>query len=226
MKIFLILSMLMLAFSTSAYAQTLSTEVGFNSRQYRFYPPNKHTDGYLSSTYGYNVALALDIPFYKFISLGTGVGFTGNGTKLNNRVTFVEDEALKILSKWEVFINYMDFPIVLNGYYEVGQVKFNVFAGQKILVGLFGKEQIEHGDNQGVIHFEAKDKNIKWGTKKGEYTRYHYGLIFGLSLEYKNLIFKSSYFHGLNQTEYLANLKTDMTINSFDFTIGYVIKRY
>ncbi len=197
-----------------ASAQSLGLKAGFNLAN-THHQVNGETinDGYGMNP-GFHVGLTFDVPLTGFLSFEPGLLFSTKGTKIDR------DGVLGVSMTSKTNLYYLDIPLTVKAFYELGGMKVFGAAGPYAGFGLSGKV-ISTVEVQGTE--ETTDSDIKWGNDKlkDDLKRFDMGLTFGAGIEISSLMVGVYYDLGLANISAYQDFDTKTNNRVLRFSLGY-----
>lgn len=202
----------LVAFVTSAHAQTLTLKAGANFSNVSAKDDNlTYSDDYKANL-GYTFGAAYDLAFSNILSLEPGILVQSKGFKL-------EQDFLGVTTKSKVNILYTDIPVNLK--LKIGiteDVRLLVHAGPYVGFALAGNIKTTIGDDtdKTALDFGKDELN-------DDFKRMDFGVNFGAGVMYDQLSLSANYGYGLanispiDANGYRANNRV------LSLTLGYTL---
>lgn len=145
---------------------------------------------------GFHAGLGYEVGFTDIFAFETGVYFDTRGAKEGDKKR-----------DFKVNLYSITVPVLAKARFEVlPDVRAFVNAGPFANIGISG--QIKSGDNS---------RDVKFGSKEGEFERFGYGVNFGAGVELNKFVVGIGYDLGLNKVS--RNIKTYS--NAFKVSVGF-----
>ena len=165
---------------------------------------------------GFHVGPTIEVPITEMLSFESGLILGTRGTRMKEEI----DMEGPVDVKFNINLLYLDVPLNLKAYFDLGGVKAYGSFGPYIGIGLSGKMKME-ASYQGDSETETID--IEWGSdaEEDDLKRLDYGLAFGAGVDIKPITIGVSYGLGLaNISAYTdgdASIKNSLITLSFGY---------
>lgn len=147
---------------------------------------------------GFHIGLTAEFPIAENFAFETGLLLSSKGFSASESMT---DYGETYKSKGCVNLLYLDLPLTVKTYMNVGQSRIFVAFGPYIGYGLTGRSKFEETYNGET---ESEEEDVNWGSdEEDDVQRLDFGLTAGLGLEIRSIQIGLSYQLGL------ANINAD-----------------
>ena len=167
----------------------------------------------VKSIMGFHVGLTAEFPVNDMVAFETGLFYSAKGA------TIEAEEGGSGFSS-DVNLNYLDIPLTLKAYYDLGGMKGFGFAGAYIGYGLSGKftTTLSVGGNK-----ETEEDDVEWGSEKDDdFKKLDYGITIGGGFDFNNISIGLAYDMGLvNIDAYQEEGESELKNKVIKISVGY-----
>lgn len=182
----------------SPFAPIIGIRGGVNLSNMLIKENNDATNEDFKMKPGFHFGLTAEFPVKEMASFETGLLFSTKGTKVEENVYGIENEA-------KMNLNYLEIPLTAKVYFSKGNKRVFGLFGPYFGYGLSGKTTFKHTSG-GVIDTEndTETEDIKWGSDEGDdLKRLDFGLTAGVGID------ANPFQAGLTYSYGLANIYSD-----------------
>ncbi len=215
LKLYFLLFITISAFESSA--QTFGIKAGLNISNIL----SKDNENIYSSDYkirrGFHFGVTTEIQIGDFAAIDTGLLFSTNGYKTNQKDT-VQSIDNKLESSLNLF--YFNIPLALKVWHNTSEkTKIYGVFGSYVGMGLSGKKIVTITSNGNT---ETVEEDIKWGlNRKSELKRLDYGAILGVGMELNAIQIGVTYRFGMANISNKTANGFKFNNRTFEISVGY-----
>ena len=205
MKPHILILLLVVAPSSSLFAQGTALHLGFNSSTSKYIsssPAAESLNQSLSSKPGWQIGVSHDFPISKTFSLEPRLLFISRGFKTNVAGPIAPSNSDTRISTWY----YLNVPLHFKANWNIGKTKFYVGLGPYLDIGLFTMLNIDGHKSR----YTFDDWDMKTFT---------FGMSTVLGVEFDRFSVEAFYHHGLSSIEPTDRMKR--VNRSKGLSIGY-----
>ncbi|HYQ59393.1 MAG TPA: outer membrane beta-barrel protein [Draconibacterium sp.] len=200
----------------SLCAQTFGIKAGYTLSDLLVKDGDENLSYDFSMVSGFHMGPTLEIGLFDGFSLETALLFTTKGVKVN---TIEFTEGVSLSSKSKVNTIYLDVPLYMRVYRDVGKTEIYALAGTFLGWGLTGKSKMDPGSGGDLYSLE---NDITWGADDDDdFKRLEVGLGVGGGMVLNSFIIEYSAHFGLNNIAPGTDANTTLKNRAFMFSVGY-----